>query len=69
MPSPSLPDCHEPMERARSGPVPVHDVVTALRCSAIPIWLLLCIVGTWLWGGFVTLGLVLLTWKAAAKYG
>lgn len=69
MPNPSLSDCHEPTERARSGPVKGSDLVTALRCAAIPIWLFLCVVGTWLWGGYVTLGLVVLTWRAAARYG
>lgn len=69
MPNPSLSDSHEPTERARSGPVPGRDLFIALRCAAIPSWLLVCVAGTWLWGGYVTFGLVFLTWRAAARYG
>ena len=69
MPIPDHSGCHESMERARSAPVPGYDLAAALRCATIPIWLLLCVVGTWVWGGYVTLGLVFLSWKAAARFG
>jgi hypothetical protein len=69
MPSPSPPECLEPAEHARSGPVQALDVGAALRCAMIPLWLSICVAGTVLWGGYVTLALVFLTWRAAANYG
>jgi hypothetical protein len=43
--------------------------MAALRCAMIPLWLLLCVAGATLWGGYVSLGLVFLTWRAAARFG
>lgn len=69
MSTPDLSERPESLQRVCSAPVPVNDLAAALRCATIPIWLLVCVVGTWVWGGYVTLGLVFLSWKAAARFG